>query len=233
MLILLFLMVQAVVGETIIHPSQFQTAVERSFAMQRPANEGARRTLEFRSLPKPLTVTGRNIRLCVDEPLLPDVRGNMSVAVSVYSNELLVQKILVSLKVRTFGTVAIAARQLEQHAVLQPGDMMFQERETTATADAVVTVAAETEGRRTKRIIAAGSLLRRDALERMPAVQQNGIIVLVVRSGAVRLSVKAIAKADGVIGQMIQVQREGSHDRLYARVVADGLVEAVSERIVR
>jgi flagella basal body P-ring formation protein FlgA len=129
--------------------------------------------------------------------------------------------------------IAIAARQIEQHGTLQIGDVLFQERETTSAGDELITRFDQTDGCRTRKIITPGSVLRKDVFEPMPAVRQNEMVMLVVRSGAVRLTAKAVAKADGVVGQTIQVQREGTHDRLYARVVSVGMVEAVSERMLR
>ena len=232
-MLLCLLIVQGMLGHLTIQPAEFQSVVERYFSTHQTVVGHMRTSLEFRSLPAPMTVPLADYRLSVDDVIAPTARGNMSVAVSVVAGGSLVKKVMVPFRLRTFGIIAIAARQLEQHAIVQQQDLLYQERETTTLPDGYVTDGASIEGKRTKKIITAGSVLRMDSMEQMPAVYQNADVLLIVRSGAVRVSSKATAKSDGVVGQLIQIQRQGSHERLYARVVGPGVVEAVSERMVR
>jgi len=138
-----------------------------------------------------------------------------------------------SIQTAYVGIIAIAARQLEQHAIVQQQDLLYQERETTTLRMAMSQTVHRLEGKRTKKLSRPEAFFGWTPWNRCRLSIKMLMSCSSVRSGAVRVSSKATAKSDGVVGQLIQIQRQGSHERLYARVVGPGVVEAVSERMVR
>jgi flagella basal body P-ring formation protein FlgA len=81
-------------------------------------------------------------------------------------------------------------------------------------------------GKRSRRIIARGSILYADLFEDLPMVQQGSQVNVRVHSGAVCITTDGIACEDGKIGDLIEVSVNGRPGRVKARV-ADSRTVAV------
>ncbi|HVX41886.1 MAG TPA: flagellar basal body P-ring formation chaperone FlgA [Gemmatimonadaceae bacterium] len=115
--------------------------------------------------------------------------------------------------------VAVAARALPRGAVLGDSDFVF--RDTTVWANPDATPIAP--GWVTRRVIAAGEVLRQPAVEPPVLVSANEPVEVEFRDGNVRLSIAGTAARDGALGERVPVRTELGH-RIEGTVVARGRV---------
>ncbi len=212
----------------LIRSDAIRDAVER-YIQDRWAGTGSNVAVEFRSVPDSISVAGMPCTLRVDDGGAHQLRGKSTVMVEAISAGSVERRIAVSVTVRTFGSVLVASRQLDRHQRLTPGDVRLETLETTTLSNDVLTSPDQMVNMRTKRIIAIGSVLTGSMTEQLPVVGQGEVVKLQVRSRSVLLSMQAVAKEDGRPGNVITVQKMGSHDRIKARVIGPGAVEIVTE----
>lgn len=115
--------------------------------------------------------------------------------------------------------VAVAARALARGAVLADSDIMY--RDTTVRGSIEATNVAR--GWITRRVIAAGELLRSPSVEPPVLVSANAPVEVEFRDGNVRLSIAGTAARDGSLGDRVPVRTELGH-RIEGTVVARGRV---------
>jgi flagella basal body P-ring formation protein FlgA len=135
----------------------------------------------------------------------------------------------VSCTVRTFGTVLVAVRRFDRHAAMEASGIVARTVETTRLPADRLADPAMLRGLRAKRILNPGSVLSASMCEPLPAVLQGDEVNLLARGKGVRLTVRAVARQDGLPGRTILVQPDGSHERVRSRVIDRCTVEAVSD----
>ncbi len=157
------------------------------------------------------------------------LRGMVCLPVEISCGGKVVRQMAVSVKVRLFGQVFVASRQFERHANISDGGVSSRFAELTSMPDDVVTRKEQLAGKRTSRIVGAGSILRESSLELIPLVFRGEEVTLIVRAGHVKLSTKGLAKEDGVFGSIIEVQKLDSHERIDAVVIDEHTVQVTTE----
>jgi flagellar basal body P-ring formation protein FlgA len=177
-----------------------------------------------RSVPDRITWTGERLQLQVEENPALRLRGPATVVVNLVVDGRLQNRIVTSAVVRTFSRVLVAARRLDRHTTLSPGDFREIRMETTFLQRPAFSSGDSLTGLRTRRIVAPGSLLYEDMLEPQPLVFEGDDVSIIVSSGAVRLSTHAVAREDGWKGDVITVKREGNREAVKARVEGSGTV---------
>lgn len=156
---------------------------------------------------------------------VPVLRGNISVPVELLCGEKTRACAIVSVKVRTFGRVAVTTRGLGRHAVPAAADVTTRRIETTSLPEDVITGLEETAGLMTNRMIGAGTVLRRSMFRPVPLVRGGQPVTLRVRAGAATVTVGAVAKEDGGLNEWIAVRQQDSRRVVTARVVEAGIVQ--------
>ena len=197
-----------------------------SFVERNAGGSGEQTRVELLHVPGALAVSSPEYLLEVEPIGSRRLRGAVSLMVDVVVAGKVEQRIPISATVRTFGTAVVAARPLERHTVINPGDVRLQQTETTMLSPGYCREMEEVVSRRTKRMFTEGGIIYRVMCEDVPLIRQGDIVTLVVRAGTVTLSGRATAKQDGKQGDLIAVQRVGSHDRIRSRVLDARTVEA-------
>jgi len=184
------------------------------------------REIVFRAVPDSVAVPSADyaLRIQLTEP--GRLKGVVGIAVDVEAGGQSVRRIAMTVVIRTYAKVPVAARILPRHTSPVPDDVRLVRMETTLLQRTVVE--QEMLGTlRTKRIVQLGSILFEDLFEPVPLVLQGDPVKVHVRSGHVCLSVDGVAREDGVQGEYIFVRVPGHGDRLRARV-ADARTVAVT-----
>ena len=185
--------------------------------------------IEFRGGLEPVIIQGseHTLRVGLGEERI--LRGIVCLPVEITSGGKVARQMVVSLKVRVFGLVFVAARQLDRHTSVSDDGVSSRYVELTSLPDDVVIRKEQLRDKRTSRIIGAGSILRESSLELIPLVFRNEHVTLIVRAGRVKLSMQGVAKDDGVFGSMIEVQKGDSHERFEAVVIDEHTVQVTAE----
>lgn len=202
----------------------------KQYLIQKAKEAGADSAIvEIRVLPdsKFLNQEGMSVRLVQDVTLSP--RGTCSVPVELMRDNKTVSRFFVSTRVRTFGGALLVTEQLPCGAPIEARSCELRWMETTTLPQDAITRIADVEAMQTTRIVNAGSVLTRSILRRIPVVKADELVTLIVRSGNVELSARAIAKDAGAVDEIILVQRMGTHDRVKARILNAKTVEMVTE----
>lgn len=222
MLALLFILLTGDGNRTTVAADEVRTVVERYLQSQLPA-DGSREFV-FRSLPSDLTVPAGEltVRVAATQPLAR--KGYVGIPVEVLCNGAVQRTILCSVLIRTFEDVYVVLRSLGKEEMLDASVVAVQRIETTEMDDAV-TAATPLTGLRTKRMLNERSVLRRSALELLPAVRRDQPVSLLVRSGAVTVGAAGIAKQDGAVGEEVLVLRNGAKEAVRGRIVGQQLIE--------
>jgi flagella basal body P-ring formation protein FlgA len=209
---------------SIVPRAAFERVVE-GYIRTRLAKTPTDVAVEFRSIPDGLQVGGSDYALRVSESAATELKGNISLPVEIVVAGHVEQRCIVSVKVRTFDSVFVAARQLGRHDVISPVDIRRERIETTSLKGALVLTLSAPAGLRTKRITKAGSVLTNESTQTIPDVLQGSAVTLIVKGKNFWFSLDAVAKEDGMKGQQVTVQRAGSSARVQATVINQNRVE--------
>ena len=211
-------------GVRLVSQDEIEHAVER-YIRERYRGSTSEVNVEFRSVPRDMAARGGRFTLRIPESTGMPLVGNFSVPVEVVSQGRVEHRCIVSVKVRTFDTVLVAARQLGRHENLKSSDVRREKLETTSLKSVPLREDRQLVGLRTTRIINAGCVLTGDLTQAVPDVLQGSPVTLLVKGRNFRLSLDAVAKEDGVRGRHVMVQRVGGTARLQATVLDPKTVE--------
>jgi flagella basal body P-ring formation protein FlgA len=224
-LIILFILVNVTSAKAqFVSADEIRGAV-RSYLLEQLGRNKDDVDIEFRSAISAIAVPSESFRIIAGSGTPRQLRGNVSVPVDVTSKDSVVRRMLISVRLRTFGSVMVAARQLARGVELTELDFIPQRIETTSSPDDRIIDSRSFAGMQTTKIITAGSILRECFLSPIPIIRQGDRVNLTVRSGRVVLRSEAIARESGGKGTVISVQVAGASERLRGRIVAPDTVE--------
>lgn len=209
---------------SVVPRAAFERVVEQ-YIRTRLAKTPTDVAVEFRSVPDGLQVGRSDYALRVSESVATELRGNISLPVELVVAGHVEHQCIVSIKVRTFDSVFVAARQLGRHDVITPADIRRERIETTSLRGTLLLTLSDLVGLRTKRIVKAGSVLTDESTQTIPDVLQGAAVTLIVKGRNFCFSLDAVVKEDGMRGQQVTVQRTGSSARVQATVISQNSVE--------
>ncbi len=152
------------------------------------------------------------------------IGGRMTARVVVLHNDRPLKVLSVPLQVTPYAVVAVAAGELVRGTELTAAQVTLAEQPLTGLHGAPVTELSQLAGRRVKRLLAAGAVITRDALEEMPLIANGEEVSVTVLRGGVTLTTRARAREDGCRGESIRLSNLDSGKLLTAEVVAPGTV---------
>ena len=194
-----------------------------------PVPEGCAYAVECREIPDSIVVPSGALRLVVDPSATPVLRGHVALALEVIVDGVTVRRVMVAAFVRTYASVLLAARPLDARAPVGPCDVRTARVETTLWPRRAVADTSALAGKRTKRIIAEGSVIFEELLEQVPLVARGDRVTLRAEAKGVCVSIGAVALEDGRLGAVISLKAACTRDRLKGRVIEAGIVEALDE----
>jgi flagella basal body P-ring formation protein FlgA len=127
-------------------------------------------------------------------------------------------------RVRAFAAVLVAAERLSRHETVTGEALRTEKREITHLTDAYFTDPEEVTGKRARRVISPGRILKASDVERIPLVDRGEGVMVTVVLGRVTVTSKAKALEDGEMGDLIKVQDLTTGKRLVGTVAGKSLV---------
>jgi flagella basal body P-ring formation protein FlgA len=179
--------------------------------------------VEFRSMPDLQSGDSTSVRIPLDMPL--GMKGNISIPIELVSRGNVEARGIVSVKVRTFERVLVAARAILKGESPSAAEVIQQTVETTMLTSDLIVHMEELQNMRACRIVGAGNLLHRNAFEAVPIVHANDRLLLRVKAGKILLSTTCTARQDGRKGEQIDVRGAGMSGTVRATVVDAKTVE--------
>jgi len=136
-------------------------------------------------------------------------------------------KLYVPVHLTVFQDVVVAARPLARGAILAPGDIILAERDTSALARGYLLRTEHAIGHRVRRAMSQGKPLTPSLLESPPLIRRGQLVNLEARSGGLTVRMSGIAKSDGILGQVIDVENKTTSRQVQAIVRSRKSVEVL------
>lgn len=119
------------------------------------------------------------------------------------------------------------ARDLAPGSVLAAADLTPATVDRLRDPDALIADPEPALGLRLTARVAAGDVVAAAALEVAPLIARAERVRVLHRAGAVALETRGTARADGRLGDLIEVLVEGAESTCRARVIGQGVVDVV------
>jgi flagella basal body P-ring formation protein FlgA len=213
---------------SVVRSGEIRSLVASHVAKCYPAG-GDSAVVEFRAVPDSIVLPARCISMAVGAGTHALPAGNVTIPVQLDCADGQVRGIAVSVKVRVFGSVCVLKTAKDRHGRVDSSDVAVERREVTALPADRLHDAGVLSGVRTRHSLREGTVLAQNMLEPLPAVTGGRPVTVIVRGGAVRLTTQGIARQDGRVGDVIDVQRIHSHERVRARVLDEKSVLVETE----
>ena len=172
------------------------------------AGEDARTEITYSRLPKNVDLSSPDQTLKIVDPLRRRASGSMSLSVAALSEGNLVQRLPVSLKVRSYEKVAVLKKSLGNEHLLSPDDLELVELETTGSRSSPIKSIEELAGKRLKRRMKAGQVLTADCVENPPLIERGDEITLVLYYKSITVVCQGKAWQNGRQGEKILVRNQ-------------------------
>lgn len=127
--------------------------------------------------------------------------------------------------VHAHGEVAVARVAIEREQALADGLFDWRWTDLAGAAPGLVSSREQLAGACAARDLRAGEALRTADLKAIPVVRAGDAVELLVQRGSVAVSVRALARQSGCVGQTIPVRNELTGRLVNARVAGPGQVE--------
>lgn len=156
-------------------------------------------------------------------------KGRNTVSVEIVVEDKVYRAVQVSVTVKVIAPVAVALKAIARSELIGGVNVVLQDRDVTMLPDDVLTEMPE-GGWTASLAIAEGSILRKSWVAAPSVVRSGDQVLVIVRSGAVRLTDKGVAAQDGGIGDRIKIRLSGESREVYGTVSGPGIVEIVVGR---
>jgi len=131
----------------------------------------------------------------------------------------------ISVVLHSFGETARAIRNIAKDTPLNEAQFKWEWQDLAERSSGVASGRLSLDGASATRSITAGDLLRVADLKDTPLILAGDPVELVVVRGQVAVTVRAVARQQGCLGQTIPVRNELTGRLVNARVAGPGLVE--------
>jgi len=165
----------------------------------------------------------------IDQIRVSDQHGRLKLGyrtlwVSLTYRSRLIKKFPVSVRTAIESKVLVSKQRIARHAKVTPAMFRPEIRLITADWDKMIFDAGQIAGWESRRVIPAGSALTKDLLRPAPLVHRGQELRAELIAGNLVVEVKAIARDDGVLGDVIPVKALPQGKKLKARVSGAGYV---------
>jgi flagella basal body P-ring formation protein FlgA len=163
------------------------------------------------------------------EPLTRgEPRGIISVQVSLFDDNRLIERGHVRLRISYFDSVLVAAHLIRRHDYLNSDNVIRQRREVTYQTEPALNKYDEIENKWVKRNINQDQIITADLIEPVPLIKRYSMVDIIYNGPAFEISVVGKAFEAGSRGDIIRVQNSQSKKIIAATVIDDKTVEVLS-----
>jgi len=153
-------------------------------------------------------------------------KGNIALPIHFTVNGLFQKRILATAEVSLLTDVVVVKKSLRRHGRINEDDIELKEKDLSKTHSNVITDPEEVLGKRAKRSIAAGTILRPDHIEYPPLVKRGDVVLVVAEAAGLRVTALGVVdQREGRRGERIKVENLDSKKNIYARVLDSKTVE--------
>lgn len=151
-------------------------------------------------------------------------RARMAVWIDVIADGAVYRSVVVPLAVTARRGVYLARRALPAGATATADDFAEARQDVAGLADAALAPGALPHGGRVREALAPGQVVTVRQMAPADMVLRGDRVRLVIAAAGIAIETSALAQADAVVGQRVQVRPERSNELVTARVMAPGVV---------
>ncbi|MBI3581892.1 MAG: flagellar basal body P-ring formation protein FlgA [Nitrospinae bacterium] len=147
-----------------------------------------------------------------------------TIVVEFLSNDKVIKRTSLNCVIEMHARAVVAKRDVPRGATITPDMVEVAGVLVDSPPSELYGGTEDVVGRVAERNIQSGKVVRKSLVGRGVDVKAGDLVVIVAKSDAVQLTVRGIARKEGVIGEMIPVVNLRSNKRLLAKIVEAGTV---------
>lgn len=156
-----------------------------------------------------------------------DLAGPVSIRATVRLNGGVCGRLTLSGWVDRFAPIVVVRQDMPRHRVLTTADLVLKTVSISKAPTSVVTDIAQAVGKRLRIRVSQGDCLDSRMLENPPLVEKGDRIMILAKSGVLRVSTLGIAKGSGGSGDQIPVENVTTNKTVMGRVTSASTVEVL------
>jgi len=156
-----------------------------------------------------------------------DLRGYVSLTVSILVNDNFVQRVGLSGWIDRFEDIVCAARPLSRNHIVSRHDVLLNARNVSKIKDMYYTRVADVLGKQIKRKVGNGAIIFSSLIETPPLIYKGDKVTIIAESNTLIVKTMGIALSDGYAGEQIRVKNTMSNKVIQASVVNANTVKVL------
>lgn len=211
--------------EIVFHSSDFKQTIEE-YIYRKLNYKKENLVFEYLNVPEKIVVQSSNAKLIVSDVSSNLLKGNVTIPINVVSENKVLKRVFISLKIRVFDTVFVSKKPINQFQNFTYENVEKKRIEITGYEEPVK---KETEiiGMRANRYITEGKVITANLIENVPIIKNGQQIQIISRVNSVVIKALGVAKEDGRKGEIITVENTSSGAKLKAKVIDEENVEII------
>lgn len=158
-------------------------------------------------------------------PAASRLAGRLTVEVSCAGSQ--PWRLYLPVKIESSRPVVVAARSLTRDTILAPGDIRVAKLGPGVSAHGTLTDPAQAIGQRLRRSLESGAPVSAALLDAPLIVRRGQQVTLEALAGNFAVRVAGVARSDGALGQLIEVENGSSGKTVQAVVRSERTVEVL------
>jgi flagella basal body P-ring formation protein FlgA len=201
-----------------VGPEQIETIVREFLQQQAAGAADALRIKELR-IGEPVVLPAGRLTTRVAAPKTTEWAGTVPLSVVFNVDEEFEKRVWVTVSLERLTRVVVARRPLGRYKPIDEDDLEVKAVDAAGLPADCITRPETVIGKRTRRPVDSGTVLRPDLVEFPPLVKNGDRVRIVAETTGLRISAFGQVKQKGGQGELIQVMNLDSNKVVYARVV--------------
>lgn len=206
-----------------IEPVKIQNIIDEFLLSQRDLLPNAEIQFVPDELPLPFTLAPGEVTWEV-LPSKPGILGSSRFSIIFKVDDRVSKNLSLRGKLRALAPVAVATTNLSKNDLIQQNSVAMEVQDISDIKDPILNT-EQLIGKRVTRNIRRGGVLDISQLENVPLVHRGERVKILVTSGPLQLTATGLARSNGGLNDIIQVQNTSSNKIIQCLVTAPGVVE--------
>ncbi len=176
---------------------------------------------ESRNLPEIPEITPGSVKYDVTFSD-PDILKSRQVNVIVKVDGRLENHLTIAGQVHAYLPVVVATEKMNRGTLIESDQVKTEIKNIAELTDPCLEP-AEVIGKSLKRAVAMNQVITENDLDLPVIIERRQLVTMILQKGALRISTKGRASANGKLGDVIMVKNAGSHQEIPCRIIGPGI----------
>ena len=209
-------------ADSSVNAITIQKAVKR-FLVEQLAYSSNDVFVEIGRIPPHTLAPDRNMSISVQPAdARNELKGKTIFFVTIYDNNKKQNRFPVTADIRLYAKVVVNITRLNRYVTVEREDLSIEKREITNLRRPPYTNFDDVVGKRTTRVLRAGTILTANEVEDPPLVNKGDILTAILEDKNLQISLRAKALSEGWLGDTIVVKMIDSTQRYRVKIYDAG-----------